>query len=68
MVRPANRTMFLALAIIAAYPASADFETGQQAWDAGKVDEALSLWRSAADEDDRRMYCGLCDGSWLGGA
>ena len=40
-------------------PAQADFETGQQAWDAGRTDEALAQWRTAAGNGDRRAMRSL---------
>ena len=56
---PIARTAALVLALLAPLPAGADFEAGQRAWDAGSVDEALSQWRSAADEGDRRAMLAL---------
>ena len=53
------RTAILAFALIATHPANADFEAGQRAWDAGSVDEALSQWRVAANEGDRRAMLAL---------
>ena len=49
----------LALVLIAAQPARADYETGQRAWDAGSVDEALAQWRAAAEGGDRRAMLAL---------
>ena len=49
----------LALALVVARLASADFDAGQRAWDAGNVDKALSQWRSASDEGDRRAMRAL---------
>ena len=49
----------LALAILAMQPASADYEAGQRAWEAGRVDEALAQWRAAADAGDRRAMLAL---------
>ena len=48
-----------ALALVVARLASADFDAGQRAWDAGNVGEALSEWRAAADEGDRRAMLAL---------
>ena len=52
-------TLVLAVALIATQPASADFEAGQQAWDAGSIDEAVTQWQAAADEGDRRAMLAL---------
>ena len=43
------RTIVLTVTLIAVPHAGADYEAGQQAWDAGNVDEALSQWRDAAN-------------------
>ena len=40
-------------------PAQADYETGQRSWDAGRTDEALAQWRSAAGAGDRRAMLAL---------
>ena len=53
------RTAVLVFALIAAPHASADFEAGQSAWDAGNVDEALAQWQDAADAGDRRAMLEL---------
>ncbi len=58
MVRNAIRAAVLALALIGA-PAAADYEVGQRAWDAGRIDEALSGWRAAAEAGDRRSMLAL---------
>ena len=39
--------------------APADFEAGQQAWDAGRAGEALGHWRLAADTGDARAMLAL---------
>ena len=49
----------LTLAYAAAPPAVADYELGQRAWEAGRVDEATSQWRAAADAGDRRAMLAL---------
>ena len=49
----------LALALLAMQPASADYEAGQRAWEAGRADEALAQWRAAADAGDRRAMLAL---------
>ena len=49
----------LAAAFISALPAWADYETGQRAWDAGHLNEALAQWRVAADAGDRRAMLAL---------
>ena len=60
MIRHANRTkswrLVLALALALAFvsPARADYEAGQRALEAGRLDAALSQWRAAADAGDRR--------------
>ena len=59
MRRSALRTAVLAVALLAALPARADFEAGQQAWDAGRTDEALGQWQAAADSGDRRAMHAL---------
>ena len=53
------RMAVLALALIAAPHASADFEAGQSAWDAGNLDEALSQWQDASNAGDRRAMLEL---------
>ena len=53
------RMTVLLLALMAAQSVSADFESGQRAWDAGNVDEALSQWRDAATAGDRRAMLEL---------
>ena len=53
------RTAVLIVTLIAAPHTSADFEAGQSAWEAGNVDEALSQWRDAANEGDRRAMLEL---------
>ena len=53
------RMAILTVALIAAPHASADFEAGQSAWDAGNVEEALSQWRDGADAGDRRAMLEL---------
>ena len=58
MVRNAIRAAALALALIGA-PAAADYEAGQRAWDAGRIAEALSGWRAAAEAGDRRSMLAL---------
>ncbi|MCY4319624.1 MAG: SUMF1/EgtB/PvdO family nonheme iron enzyme [Alphaproteobacteria bacterium] len=55
----AFRIAVLALIVIAANPVNADFDAGQQAWDSGNVDEALSQWRRAADGGDGRSMMAL---------
>ena len=57
-----RRTMRIALAVltlVAAQPAWADYQAGQQALDAGNVDEALAQWRVAAGTGDRRAMLAL---------
>ncbi len=52
------RTAVLALTL-GVYPASADFEVGQRALDAGNADEALSQWQDAANAGDGRAMLAL---------
>ena len=59
MIRDAIRTAILAAALISTLPAWADYETGQRAWDAGHLNEALAQWRLAADAGDRRAMLAL---------
>ena len=59
MIRNAIRTTMLAVVLIGAPAAVADYAAGQQAWDAGRPAEALSEWRSAADAGDRRAMLAL---------
>ena len=59
MIRNTVRTAMLALAFLCALPARADYEAGQQAWDAGRPDEALAQWRAAANAGDRRAMLAL---------
>ena len=57
-----RRTIGIALAVLildAAQPAWADYPAGQQALDAGNVDEALAQWRVAANAGDRRAMLAL---------
>ncbi len=49
----------LALVLIVAQSDREDSDAGQQAWDAGSVDEAVAQWRAAADEGDRRAMLSL---------
>ena len=59
MIRNTIRTAMLALALLCALPSGADYEAGQQAWEAGRPDEALAQWRTAADAGDRRAMLAL---------
>ena len=61
MIRNAIRTTILAVALIGAPTAVADYAAGQQAWDAGRPAETLSEWRAAADAGDRRSRAKLVD-------
>ena len=58
-LRRALRTALLAAALLSMLPAHADYESGQQAWDAGRVDEALAQWQTAAGSGDRRAMHAL---------
>ena len=53
MIRDVIRTAMLALAVLCALPAGADYDAGQRAWDAGRPDEALVQWTAAAAAGDR---------------
>ena len=59
MVRNILWALFLTAAVIAAPAARADYEAGQRAWDAGRPDLALTEWRSAAADGDRRAMLAL---------
>ena len=61
MVRLALRVVIpsLALILICALPAQADYEAGKRAWDAMRPAEALKEWRAAADAGDRRAMLAL---------
>ena len=59
MTSNAVRAAVMALALACVLPAGADYEAGQQAWDAGRPDEALAEWRAAADTGDRRAMLAL---------
>ena len=47
------------LSLVAVHAAGADYQAGQQALDAGNVDEALAQWRVAADAGDSRAMLAL---------
>ena len=53
MASNAVRAGMLALALLCALPAGADYDAGQRAWDAGRPDEALVQWTAAAAAGDR---------------
>ena len=61
MVLHAIRATTLAIAVwlVIAPLARADYDAGQRAWDAGSVDGALSQWRAAANAGDRRAMLAL---------
>ena len=59
MVGSAVRIAVLALVLLGALAARADYEAGQRAWDAGRPDEALAAWRTAAHAGDRRAMLAL---------
>ncbi len=46
-------------AVVATQPANADFNAGQQAFDAGNVNEAVTQWQAAANAGDRRAMLEL---------
>ena len=58
MIRNAIGTGLLAVLVLA-LPVEADYEAGQQAWDAGRADQALTEWQAAADAGDRRAMLAL---------
>ena len=47
------------LFVVCVPQASADYDAGRQAWDAGKPVEALAQWQAAADAGDRRAMLAL---------
>ena len=49
----------MAMALVLAAPARADYEAGRKAWDAGDPAAALAEWRAAADAGDRRAMLAL---------
>ena len=59
MVGSAVRIAVLALVLLGALAARADYEAGQRAWDAGRPDEALAAWRTAAHAGDRQAMLAL---------
>ena len=59
MNRSALRATVLAATFLSVLPARADFETGQQAWDAGRTEEALGQWQAAVASGDRRAMHAL---------
>ena len=59
MMRRALRTAFLAGAFLLMPSSHANYEAGQQAWDAGHTDEALAEWQAAAGSGDRRAMRAL---------
>ena len=59
MVVSVVRIAVLALALLGTLAARADFEAGQRAWDAGRPDEALTQWQTAAESGDRRAMLAL---------
>ena len=51
--------MVLALVLATTQPARPDYDAGQRAWDDARPDEALTQWRAAANEGDRRAMLAL---------
>ena len=45
--------------IVLVVPAWANYEAGQEAWDAGRPGEALTEWQAAAEAGDRRAMLAL---------
>ena len=59
MLGIAVRTVAMTMALACAPPVAADYAAGQRAWDAGRPNEALAQWRTAANEGDRRAMLAL---------
>ena len=59
MIRNTMWTAVLAVALVSALPARADYEAGRRAWDTGRHGEALARWRAAAESGDRRAMLAL---------
>ena len=59
MARIAAWMAALVMALTCTLPARADYESGQRAYDAGRLDEALAEWLAAADADDRQAMLAL---------
>ena len=58
--RAARIAVLLLIVLLAGVsPVGADYDAGQRAWDAGRMDEALSHWLAAADAGDRRAMLAL---------
>jgi hypothetical protein len=51
--------MILVIVLIAMSSVRADYESGQQAWDAGRPADALIEWRAAAEAGNRRAMLAL---------
>ena len=59
MMRKGLCSAVLAAVFLSVLPAHANFEAGQRAWDAGRMDEARSQWQAAAGSGDRRAMRAL---------
>ena len=61
MVRNASYRVFLAvaLALLCAQPARADYQAGRTAWDAGRFAEAVAEWQAAAGRGDVQSMLAL---------
>ena len=59
MQRTRIAMMVLALVLATTQPARPDYDAGQRAWDDARPDEALTQWRAAANEGDRRAMLAL---------
>ena len=57
--RIASVGLVLALVLVLAPPAWADYEAGKRAWDEMRPAEALAQWQGAADDGDRRAMLSL---------
>ena len=51
--------VLVVLSLPVALPARADYAAGQQAWDAGHINEALTQWQASAANGDRRAMHAL---------
>ena len=59
MLRNTFFTISVMLALLLVVSARADYEAGQQAWDAGRTHEALTQWQASAATGDRRAMLAL---------
>ena len=59
VVWTSSLALTLAILLVQALPARADYETGQQAWNAGRFTEAVTEWQAAAAAGDGRAMLAL---------